>query len=32
MTMTHLPEMRRELKRLKKLIDELQHKLSEDKA
>jgi UDP-3-O-[3-hydroxymyristoyl] glucosamine N-acyltransferase len=32
MTMTHLPEMRRELKRLKKQIDELQHKLSEDKA
>ncbi len=32
MTMTHLPEMRRELKRLKKQINELQHKLSEDEA
>jgi len=31
MTMTHLPEMRRELKRLKKQVDELKSKLSEDK-
>ncbi len=30
MTMTHLPEMRRELKRLKKQVDELKRKLSED--
>lgn len=30
MTMTHLPEMRRELKRLKKQVDELKSKLSED--
>ncbi|MDT8444277.1 MAG: UDP-3-O-(3-hydroxymyristoyl)glucosamine N-acyltransferase [Desulfuromonadales bacterium] len=32
MTMTHLPEMRRELKRLKKQMDALQRKLSEDEA
>jgi UDP-3-O-[3-hydroxymyristoyl] glucosamine N-acyltransferase len=32
MTMTHLPEMRRELKRLKKQVDELKHKLSEDEG
>lgn len=32
MTMTHLPEMRRELKQLKKLVDELQRKLSEDEG
>ncbi len=30
MTMTHLPEMRRELKRLKKEIEELKSKLSKD--
>jgi len=30
MTMTHLPEMRRELKQLKKQVDELQRKLAED--
>ncbi len=32
MTMTHLPEMRRELKRLQKQMDELQRKLAEDEA
>ena len=31
MTMTHLPEMRRELKKLKNQVKELQHKLLEDK-
>jgi len=30
MTMTHLPEMRRELKKLKNQVEELQRKLSED--
>lgn len=32
MSITHLPEMRRELNRLKKQIDELQHKLKEDES
>ena len=31
MTMTHLPEMRRELKKLKNQVEELQRKLSEDR-
>ena len=31
-TMTHLPEMRRELNRLKNQVEELQRKLSEDKG
>ena len=31
MTMTHLPEMRRELNRLKNQVEELKHKLSEDR-
>jgi len=30
MTMTHLPEMRRELKKLKNQVEDLQHKLSEE--
>jgi len=30
MTIKHLPEMRRELKQLKKQVDELKRKLSED--
>ena len=30
MTMQHLPEMRRELKKLKNQVEELEHKLSED--
>jgi hypothetical protein len=32
MTMAHLPEMRRELNRLKNQVEELQRKTSEDKS